>query len=49
MTKSALFPSDEREWKIMELGKHYVNEIFTIHGFPLSIISYHDIKFASSF
>ncbi|GJT87485.1 putative reverse transcriptase domain-containing protein [Tanacetum coccineum] len=47
LTKSAHFLPIHEDYKTEKLARIYINEIVARHGVPVSIISYHDGRFAS--
>ncbi|GJU86538.1 putative reverse transcriptase domain-containing protein [Tanacetum coccineum] len=49
LTESAYFLPMHEDYKIDKLARLYLNEIFTRHGVPISIISDRDSRFTSRF
>ncbi|GKE60374.1 putative reverse transcriptase domain-containing protein [Tanacetum coccineum] len=49
LTKSAYFLPMREDYKMDRLARLYLNEIVSIHGVPISIISDHDSRFTSRF
>ncbi|GJY85746.1 putative reverse transcriptase domain-containing protein, partial [Tanacetum coccineum] len=49
LTKSAYFLPIREDYKMDRLARLYLNEIFAIHGVPISIISDRDTHFTSRF
>nr|GFA04386.1 hypothetical protein [Tanacetum cinerariifolium] len=49
LTKSAIFTPIRETNPMNKLARMYLKEVFTRHGIPISIISDHDLRFASNF
>ena len=49
LTKSAHFSPVRLDYSMDQLAELYVNEIFRLHGIPISIVSDHDPRFTSRF
>ena len=49
LTKSAHFLPIKKTEKMKKLTQAYLKEVVSRHGVPISIISYHDSRFTSSF
>ena len=49
LTKSAHFLPVRLDYSMDRLAKLYVNEIFRLHGIPISIVFEHDPWFTSRF
>ena len=49
LTKSAYFLLVRTDYSLDKLAKLYIKEIFRLHGIPVSIISYRDLRFTLRF
>ena len=49
LTKSVHFLPMKSTDKFWKLGQLFINEIVRLHGVPMSIVSYRDLRFTSKF
>ena len=49
LTKSTHFLPVRNDYSLDKLAELYISEIVRLHGIPISIISYRDLRFTSRF